>query len=137
MKRNYGRLIFTLLYYPLLPDNEDEEDDMSLERRLTGMPVGLKNLGNTCYVNSFLQIWFHNVPFREALYKWDPGHDPLESENETLLEAEHYRPKGKVARYEMSSESTNHKQTSFFSRQSKLRISFMSKQTFFFIFVIL
>ena len=48
-------------------------------------------------MNSFLQIWFHNVPFREALYKWDPEKDPVESENETLLEAEHYKPRGKVA----------------------------------------
>mgnify|MGYP006975898536 CR=1 FL=1 len=30
-------------------------------------------------------------------------HKKALSENETLLEAEHYRPKGKVARYEMSS----------------------------------
>ena len=54
-------------------DKNEDDEDMSLERRVHGMPVGLKNLGNTCYVNSFLQIWFHNVPFREALYKWDPA----------------------------------------------------------------
>ena len=76
---------------------EDDEEDMSLEKRCPDMPVGLKNLGNTCYVNSFLQIWFHNVPFRTALYKWDPSQDALEADNESQLEAENYRPRGKVA----------------------------------------
>lgn len=78
-------------------NDHDDEPDMSLEKKEAEIPVGLKNLGNTCYVNSFLQIWFHNVPFRHALYKWDPEKDPMESQNESLLEAENYRPCGKVA----------------------------------------
>ena len=74
-------------------NNEEEEDLMRSE----GIPAGLRNLGNTCYVNSFLQIWFHNKEFRQSLYDWEPGEDPEEQNNESILEAELYEPASKVA----------------------------------------
>ena len=40
--------------------------DPSEERRNAGMFVGLKNLGATCYVNTFLQLWFHNETIRKG-----------------------------------------------------------------------
>lgn len=47
-------------------DCEDPEN----ERRPENNFVGLKNLGATCYVNTLLQVWFHNPAFRSAMYKY-------------------------------------------------------------------
>ncbi|XP_033015280.1 ubiquitin carboxyl-terminal hydrolase 48 isoform X1 [Lacerta agilis] len=43
-------------------------DDPNFERRKKNAFVGLTNLGATCYVNTFLQMWFLNLELRQALY---------------------------------------------------------------------
>jgi len=79
-------------------EDSDDDDETCFERRKTGLPIGLKNLGNTCYVNSFLQIWFHNTQFRNALYSWDPEQDLEERSNKTLYKTDQeYRPEGIIA----------------------------------------
>jgi hypothetical protein len=37
----------------------------------------MQNLGATCYVNSYLQVWYQNEPFRRAVYACalDPNKD--------------------------------------------------------------
>ncbi|KAJ0023448.1 hypothetical protein NQD34_003347 [Periophthalmus magnuspinnatus] len=44
-------------------------DDPNTERRVKNSFVGLTNLGATCYVNTFLQVWFHNLEMRRSLYQ--------------------------------------------------------------------
>src|SRR5947208_561021 len=41
---------------------------------------GLWNLGATCYVNSLLQLWFHNETLRKAIYLWNPDEDRSEND---------------------------------------------------------
>lgn len=53
----------------------DLEPDPTLESRAEGFPVGLKNLGATCYANAFLQVWYQDLPFRAGVYNCEPSPD--------------------------------------------------------------
>ncbi|KAJ7172277.1 hypothetical protein C8R46DRAFT_1175273 [Mycena filopes] len=37
------------------------------------LPVGLKNLGATCYANASLQVWFRDMAFRSGVYTCQPA----------------------------------------------------------------
>ncbi|KZV97028.1 cysteine proteinase [Exidia glandulosa HHB12029] len=39
------------------------------------LPVGLKNLGATCYANALLQLWFQHLAFRDGVYRCRPATD--------------------------------------------------------------
>ncbi|TDL21582.1 cysteine proteinase [Rickenella mellea] len=39
------------------------------------IPIGLKNLGATCYANAFLQVWFQDLAFRAGVYQCQPPRD--------------------------------------------------------------
>ncbi|CAE6465896.1 unnamed protein product, partial [Rhizoctonia solani] len=47
-------------------------DDPKDSGRDSGLPVGLKNLGATCYANAFLQVWFQDIAFRAGVYTCAP-----------------------------------------------------------------
>ncbi|XP_071116349.1 ubiquitin carboxyl-terminal hydrolase 48-like [Haliotis cracherodii] len=63
-------------WFAKLDERRWHDFDPQTERRDKGSYVGLKNLGATCYVNTFLQLWFHNLPVRRALYQWRETHMP-------------------------------------------------------------
>jgi uncharacterized UBP type Zn finger protein len=49
-----------------------------------GHPVGIVNLGATCYLNTLLQTLFHCIPFRTAVYAY-PGEGSMEGPNSGLM----------------------------------------------------
>lgn len=68
------------------------KEDLNLELRKNDDFVGLRNLGATCYINSLLQLWFHNINIRNAILNWNPEEDEIEKENQTLLIENGYEP---------------------------------------------
>lgn len=46
--------------------------DPAASSRTDDIPVGLKNLGATCYANAFIQVWFQDLAFRAGVYNCVP-----------------------------------------------------------------
>ena len=51
------------------------------DRVLSEWPVGLRNIGNTCYLNSLLQFYFTVMPFREMVLNIDDFKMSLDDES--------------------------------------------------------
>ncbi|OJJ49211.1 hypothetical protein ASPZODRAFT_111904 [Penicilliopsis zonata CBS 506.65] len=51
------------------------------DRVLSEWPVGLQNIGNTCYLNSLLQFYFSIRPFREMVLDFDSYKMSLDEES--------------------------------------------------------
>ncbi|KAF8798163.1 cysteine proteinase [Phlegmacium glaucopus] len=47
-------------------------ENPSYESREPDLPVGLKNLGATCYANASLQVWYRDLAFRAGVYHCKP-----------------------------------------------------------------
>ena len=57
------------------------QDTAESSRNLEDWPVGLRNIGNTCYLNSLLQFYFTVEPFRNMVLDFDEFKMALDSES--------------------------------------------------------
>lgn len=64
----------------LLAKLENPEAKIDAEKGSVDQPVGLSNIGNTCYLNSLLQYYFTNKVVRDIVMNFDIYRMPLDDE---------------------------------------------------------
>ncbi|OJT06086.1 Ubiquitin carboxyl-terminal hydrolase 48 [Trametes pubescens] len=63
----------------------DLGNNPDLASRDGSMPIGLKNLGATCYANAYLQVWFQDLLFRKGVYQCQPVQDTAHAFEESPI----------------------------------------------------
>lgn len=66
---------------------EDLSPDQQVQQ-FNELPIGLKNMGNSCYMNATLQALYRIEPLRKMVLKYDPTRDSSNSNPETDV---HYK----------------------------------------------
>lgn len=71
-------------------------DPAEMQRGDLAVPVGLVNLGSTCYVNAVLQTLYAIPPFRQALYAARPplSQDPVVAQLRLAMEGDGHGREG-------------------------------------------
>ncbi|KAL4443149.1 hypothetical protein ABPG74_002216 [Tetrahymena malaccensis] len=95
----------------LASQQEAKEKNISFEplnpeqrMRKEGIPVGLKNLGNTCYINPLLQTYFYNAEFCTAIINFQK---PSEEEIQKRLKTDSTEIKQSDNQFQKDSTESN------------------------------